>query len=140
MCRIRTMLRTLISREIFIFLEDPFKDLSGIVKNTLNLKREVYFMIIMTGLVILYAGCSASWLPSDKDAVKMVKGYYLFYRGGEDINAEVVSRGEYIKECKCYPVKFKVLVSERNSYEKTFYFFKNQSGRVDIREYKLGMK
>ncbi len=110
------------------------------MKNTLNLKREVYFMIIMTGILILYAGCSASWAPSDQDAVKMLKEHYLFYRGGEEINAEVVSRAEYVKECKCFPVKFKVLVSENNSYEKTFYFFKNQSGRVDIRKYKLVLK
>ncbi|MEN8263743.1 MAG: hypothetical protein ABFR82_09795 [Nitrospirota bacterium] len=134
------MLRTLINREVYIFFEAPFKELSGIVKNTLNLKREVYFMIIMTGILILYAGCSASWSPSDQDAVKMLKEHYLFYRGGEEINAEVVSRAEYIKECKCYPVKFKVLVSENNSYEKTFYFFKNQSGGVDIRKYKLVLK
>ncbi len=134
------MLRTFINREAFIFFETPLKDLSCIVEKILNLKREVYFMIIMTGMVILYAGCSASWSPSDQDAVKMVKEHYLFYRGGEEINAEVVSRDEYIKECKCYPVKFKVLVSENNSYEKTFYFFKNKSGGVDIRKYKMVLK
>ncbi len=134
------MLRTLINREVYIYFEAPFKGLSGIMKNTLNLKREVYLMIIMTGILILYAGCSASWSPSDQDAVKMLKEHYLFYRGGEEINAEVVSRAEYIKECKCFPVKFKVFVSENNSYEKTFYFFKNQSGGVDIRKYKMVLK
>ncbi len=71
------MLRVLLNREFNIFIEAPFKELSCIVKKTLNLKREVYFMVIMTGILILYAGCAASWSPSDQDAVKMLKEHYL---------------------------------------------------------------
>jgi hypothetical protein len=88
----------------------------------------------------VYAGCSASWSPSDEEAVRLVKGHYLFYRGGKEINAEIIYRGEYIKECKCYPVKLKITDPKNRSYERTFYFFRNESGKVDVREHKLGIK
>ena len=110
-------------------MEDLFKGHYSKDENAMNVKRELYCMVIMTCFVLLYAGCSASLSLSDEEVIKKVKEHYLFYRGGEEIDAEVLSRGEYIKECKCYPVKFKILASEKNSYEKTFYFFKKQSDK-----------
>ena len=96
--------------------------------------RSLFTLIIM---MLFIAACSSSWEPSDTDAVNLVKNYYLFYSGGKEIDAEIIERGAYIKKCKCFPVKFKITGEANESYEKTFYFFKNKSGKVDLSEFQI---
>ena len=102
--------------------------------------KALYLILAMISVLLIYAGCSSSWSPSDEEAVQLVKGYYLYYHDGKDVDAEVIERGEYIKECKCYPIKLRVVFSENRSQKKTFYFFENKSGNVDVREYRFGIK
>jgi hypothetical protein len=74
-------------------------------------------------------------LPSDTKAASIVEDYYLFAYGGKQVEAEVVERGKFIKECKCYPIKFKIMFLNRKDNNKTFYFYKSRSGEVKISEY-----
>ena len=84
--------------------------------------------------LLLITGC-AEWEPNEAEAVYLVESYYLFSRGGKEVDAEILSRGKYIRKCKCYPVKFKVFFSSDNKFIKTFYFFKNEAGNVEIRDH-----
>ena len=84
---------------------------------------------------LLFTGCS--WEPSDRDAVNLVESYYLFSYGGKKVDVEIIGRGEYIRKYKCYPIKCRISTPGRGSYEKTFYFFKNEAGNVEVREYQF---
>jgi hypothetical protein len=74
------------------------------------------------------------WEPSDSEANYLVENYYLFTRAGKEIDAEIIERGEFIRQCKCFPIKFRIMGQKQESFEKTFYFFKNQTGIVEVRE------
>ncbi|MHA2128243.1 MAG: hypothetical protein ACW99E_23350 [Promethearchaeota archaeon] len=78
-------------------------------------------------------GCS--WMISDEDAVQLVHDYFLFNHGGEKVKASVAERGEYIESCKCYPMKFKIIFEGRRNNNKTFYFYKNEAGQIDVKRY-----
>jgi len=94
-------------------------------------------MVLMVTLVLLLSGCYRRWEPSDTEAVDLVESHYLFYYTGKEIDAEIIARGKYIRKCKCFPVKFKIRDQAQGSYEKTFYFFKNADGTVEISEYQI---
>ena len=102
------------------------------------MRRPLYSLLLIT--LILLSGCSFLWEPSDSEAVRLVESHYLFSHIGKKVDVEIVGRGEYSRECKCYPVKFRIIsLKQQGSYEKTFYFFKNEAGTVEVREYKLGI-
>jgi hypothetical protein len=71
-------------------------------------RRQLYLLSTIAVLLLL-TGCSSPWLPSDETAVQLVNDYYLFYHSGEKVKSSVIERGEYIKECECYPIKFKII-------------------------------
>lgn len=97
---------------------------------------KTFSCFIISIVILLTAGCT-SWSPSDDEAVRLVKDYYLFYYGGKEVNVKIIRRGEYIKENKCYPVEFLIAPPEQKGYSKTFYFFRNEQGRVAIREFQF---
>ena len=80
-------------------------------------------------------GCVPTWIPSDKEAAKLVREYYLFYDNGKSVQATAVKRGDIIAECDCYPIVFKIVFSGGRNNNKTFYFYKNQSGKVVANEF-----
>ncbi len=98
------------------------------------MKRASYLCSIIIALSFMSA-CSSLWEPSDSEALHLVENYYLFSRAGKEIDAEIIERGKFISECKCYPVKFKIMITKKESFKKTFYFFKNETGIVEVSEY-----
>ena len=60
-------------------------------------------------------------------------------RAGKEIDAEIIERGEFTGECKCFPVKFRIKSKKQESFEKTLYFFKNEAGSVEVSEYQFGL-
>ncbi len=84
--------------------------------------------------------CSSVWEPSDSEAVDLIKNYYLFSKSGKEINAEIVERSKFGGECECFPIKFKITSNKHGSFEKTFYFSKNETGSVEVSEYKFGLR
>lgn len=97
--------------------------------------RKILCSFVLIPVFLLSTGCSSSSLLSDEKAVGLVKDHYLFFYGREIIKADVIERGEYIKEYKCYPIKFKIIFSGKSSNNKTFYFYTNSSGTVSVREF-----
>jgi hypothetical protein len=87
----------------------------------------------------LNVGCT-SWSPSDDEAVRLVKDYYLYFHNGKEIDAKIVSRREYIKENKCYPIEFVIMPPDQEGFKKVFYFYKNERGEVAVREFQFGQK
>jgi hypothetical protein len=85
----------------------------------------------------LNVGCT-SWSPSDDEAVRLVKDYYLFFYSGKEVDVKILRRGKYIKEDKCYPVEFRIRPPGQEGFRKTFYFFRNEQGSVEIREFQVG--
>ncbi|MBI4847448.1 MAG: hypothetical protein HY808_02570 [Nitrospirae bacterium] len=85
--------------------------------------------------VLLFTGCTLSKTTSDADVVKLVKNYYLFNHAGEQIRAKVIERGEFNKDCNCYPVRLEICVPDKKACNKTFYLFKNNTGEVEITEF-----
>ncbi len=101
-------------------------------------KRATYLFPVIIALSIIMA-CSSVWEPSDSEAVHLIENYYLFTRSGKDIDAEIIARGKYIGECKCFPVKFKIMSKNQERFEKTFYFFKNEAGIVEVSDYQFSL-
>ena len=98
-------------------------------------KNMILFLLIFMPVLIFHAGCSSSYFLSDDDAVKLVKDHYLFYFEGKNVEAEIIERGSYIKKCSCYPIKFKISLSNSRNNEKTLYFYKNEYGKISVREF-----
>lgn len=101
------------------------------------MRTSLYSLLLMT--LILLSGCSSFWEPSDREAVRLAESYYLYSHGGKKVDVEIIGRGEYVRKCKCYPIKFRIISLKHGSYEKTLYFFKNEAGTVEVREYKFGI-
>lgn len=99
----------------------------------------VFIFIAIISLTMLVR-CSTFSQPSDPEAITLVKNYYLYFHGRQTIDAKILKRRAYNKECACYPVEFELISSNHNSFLKTFYFFENEFGDVDIREYQFGIK
>src|SRR4030043_852563 len=94
--------------------------------------------LILAVSLILAIGCSKFWSPSNKEAEELVRKYYVTFEWGKKVNAEILHRGDYIKEYKCYPVEFIVTDLETGkSIEKTFYFFKNEFNEIEISDVKF---
>jgi len=97
-------------------------------------RRAVYLLPVVIAF-LFFAGCTLSKTTSDADVVKLVKNYYLFNHAGEQIRAKVIERGEYNKDCNCYPVRLEICVPNKKACNKTFYLFKNNSGEVEVTEF-----
>jgi hypothetical protein len=85
--------------------------------------------------MLFYVGCVPTWIPSDKEAAKLVREYFLFYDSGKTVEATVVKRGEIIEECDCLPIIFKIVSSSGSNKNMTFYFYKNGSGNIEANEF-----
>jgi len=101
--------------------------------------RHIYLFCILCSVLILF-GCSTSWFPSDDETVKLVNNYYLFYHEGQAVEVKIVKRSQYSKDCDCIPMEFEVKPADKDTFKKVFYFFKNETGKTDIRIYRLGMQ
>jgi hypothetical protein len=100
-----------------------------------GIKKSVMSTVL---IFLLVASCFSTIVPSDKKAVKLLKEYYSFYEEKE-INAKIVNRGKFIKDCKCYPIEF-FIDSDSGNNKRTFYFHKNGSGTIEIKKFKFGIK
>ena len=98
--------------------------------------RRSIFVLLITIVLSLSSSCTTG-APSDEEAVRLVEDFYLYYHEGKLVNAKIIRRKEYIKEYKCYPVEFLISSPEQESFNKNFYFFKNKSGKVAVREFKI---
>jgi hypothetical protein len=98
-------------------------------------KRVVIYLLILI-VFFLNAGCTA-WSPSDDEAIRLVKDYYLFFYSGKEVEVKVIRREKYIKENECYPIEFLIVPQAQAGFRKTFYFFKNEQGSVAIREFQF---
>jgi hypothetical protein len=96
------------------------------------------FILAITLLQFL-TGCFSTWTPSDEEAVKLLKNYYSFYEE-EGVEASIIKRGTIIDDCSCFPIEFQIMNSEKGTYTKTFYFFKNGDGVPEIKKFKFGVK
>ena len=99
----------------------------------------VHFLIAIFILFILI-GCSSFSSLDDKELVKIAKSYYSFYYSDHSIEMAVVKRGKFNKECDCYPVQFIISRPRQGSTKRTLYFFKNDSGTFEVREFERGIK
>jgi len=109
-----------------------FSDTAGTIK--------ISCLMLLMVLFFIYAGCSHTWSPSDQNALKLVKEYYLYFHAGEKVDAEILKREEFVKTCVCYPIQFQITGSTAKSGVKTFYFIKNKSGEIEIKRYTYGAK
>ena len=94
-----------------------------------------YLLIII--IFSLNSGCSTQ-APSDEEAARLVKEYYLFFSSGKQVEVEITHRGEFIEENKCYPIEFMVTPSGQEGFKKTFFFFIKENKKLEIREFQLG--
>jgi len=104
-----------------------------------KMQRQVVICLLILIVISLNAGCTA-WSPSDDEAVRLVKGYYLFFYSGKEVEVKIIHRGKYIKEDKCFPVEFLILPPGQESFKKTFYFFRDEQGSVAVREFQFGQQ
>ncbi|MBL7031719.1 MAG: hypothetical protein ISR97_00865 [Nitrospira sp.] len=109
------------------------KQVSKIINNAKNIK--ILSVLAMISIFLFYIGCAPTWGPSDNEAIQFVRDHYLFYANGEAVQATVASRGEYIEKRGCYPITFEIISSSGRKSTKTFYFYKNESGKVEMREF-----
>jgi hypothetical protein len=89
-------------------------------------------------ILLFVLSCVATTTPSDKTAVNLLKDYYSYYEEKE-VYAKIIGRGEFIKDCECYPIEF-FIGSDSSSSKRTFYFHKNGSGAFEIKKFKFGIK
>lgn len=107
------------------------------MSQTTSIVKRYFFLAAIFFLCMVY---SCSWAPSDEQAVKLVKDYFLLNYEGVEVDAKIILRGQYIKDCKCYPVLMEITIPERETYKKTFYFFKNESGAIEVSEFQPNTK
>lgn len=107
--------------------------------DTSGISKISCLMLVLFSLLIL-TGCAAKWSPSDREALQLVKEYYLYFHEGEKIEASILKREEFVEECTCFPIIFQIIRSTAQSGEKTFYFTKNRSGDIEIKRYMQGAK
>lgn len=115
-----------------------FKEQGHLNKNSRNVTGSACLFLLIIALSLITA-CSSAWEPSDNEAVRLLENYYLFSRNGKEIDAEIIERKKFNKECKCFPVKFRIISKKHESFEKTFYFFKSKTGIVEVSEYQFGL-
>ena len=92
-------------------------------------------LLAMIFILLFYVACAPSWSPPDHKAADLVREHYLFFDSGKAIIATVEDRGEYISECKCFPVLFNIVFENNKNLKKTFYFYKDASGNVAAKEF-----
>jgi hypothetical protein len=91
-------------------------------------------------LLSIILSCEPKWAPSDNEAIRLVKDLYLFSHEGKHVEPSIIMREAYSEDCQCYPIKFRILLTNERSFQKTLYFFKNELGNLDVREYRYGLK
>lgn len=95
-------------------------------------------MSVMTCITL--TGCSSFNSINDDELVRIATSYYNYYYSSKKVEISLRERGEYEKECSCYPVKFLIVRADETNIEKTLYFYKNDSGKFEVREFKNGIK
>ena len=100
----------------------------------MNTKITLLSLLVIPAF-LLYAGCTHSWVPSDTEAENMVKSHFLFAHEGKEVDADVLAREEFNNSCQCYPITFKIKYSPQRDNHKTFYFYKDRTGKTALREY-----
>lgn len=106
----------------------------------LKMDKKTLNILLIFGIFFAFSACSLSWEPSDEEAIRLVKKLYMFSYEGKRVDATIILRKEYIPDCECYPIVFEITDSEQRRYRKTFYFFKNEFGEIDVREHRYGVK
>ena len=123
-----------------LFCHKPLEHLISDRQKKKHAKRAGYLLPVYLVLLICalpaYWGCTFSDTVSDSEAVKLVKSFYLFSRDGREVEARVMHRGKYADDCSCYPITFEIRSKGRKNVSKTFYFFKDQSGTLDVRDFR----
>lgn len=99
----------------------------------------VALVSIGLALSLAFQGCMSAWKVSDEEAVILLKDYYSFYEE-KGVDAEIVNRGRFSQDCECYPIEFYISEADRESFRKTFYFYKNGDGTAGIKKFKFGTK
>jgi hypothetical protein len=102
--------------------------------------KQTALLILISSILFIYSGCIGNSSPSDKEALRLVSEYYLFYGNGEDVDVRIVKREAYNEGCKCYPIKLQVYRSRASNVIKTFYFFKGSSGTFSLKKYAGAVK
>ena len=102
------------------------------------MQRLACLLLVITALTFTIS-CSSAWEPSDSEAVRLLENHYLFSMSGKDIDAEITERGEFNWGCNCFPMKFRIKSKGQESLEKTFYFYRNDAGNVDVTEYQFAL-
>jgi len=100
------------------------------------LRNAATYLLIMV-IFSLNSGCSTQ-APSDEEAARLVKDYYLFFHSGKQVEVIITRRGAFIEENKCYPIEFIITPSGQEGFKKTFYFFREEDNKLKIREYQFG--
>ena len=95
--------------------------------------KQLALCILASVILLAYSACTANHTPSDKEAIRLVSEYYLYYGGGEKVNVSISKREGFNDGCKCYPVKFNIFRSKAPSGIKKFYFFKSESGKFTLK-------
>ncbi|MBI5665034.1 MAG: hypothetical protein HZC49_08135 [Nitrospirae bacterium] len=98
------------------------------------MQRKVVCCFLILIIFCLIVACS-SGSPSDDEAARLVKEYYLFNYGGRQVEVKIISRKKFNKENKSYPIEFLIMPPGQKNFQKTFYFYKNEQGMIEIREY-----
>ncbi len=103
------------------------------------MKRQAFISLVCQLLAVviflIVTGCSSKWSLSDEEAIKIVKDYYSFNEAKE-VDVKILNRGEFISECKCYPIEFQITHLNYGHFKTTFYFYK-KDGRIDIKKFKV---
>jgi len=101
-----------------------------------KVKRPVLYLAV---IFILLTSCIATFAPSDDEAVKLLRDYFSFYNE-QGVEAKIIKRGEFLTDCKCYPIAFQIINSKNKKETLTFYFYKDGSGPVEIKKFKIDSK
>ena len=104
--------------------------------NSFNILRSI---LLTTFIMLFLTACLSTSAPSDEQAVKLLRDYFSFY-DNRGVDAKITKRGGFIKECNCYPIEFQLVDSKNNKDKMTFYFYKNESGSIEIKKYKIDVK
>lgn len=117
-----------------------FDIISKIIKTCRLSVKQSALLFLMSSILLIYSGCLGNSSPSDKEAIRLVSEYYLFYNDGENVDVRIVKRETYNEGCKCLPIKFQVYRSRAANVIRTFYFMKGSSGKFSLKKYAGALK
>ncbi len=96
-------------------------------------------LLLIINVVLICSGCQFLWEPSDTEAENLVESYYLFYQSGKEVDAEIIAREKFKRACNCFPIKFRISVPDRTDFNRTFFFFKNETGQIEVSDSEIGI-